>query len=261
MLGFSEQAHRWVKKLIQKVKRGYAKLSIVQRNDAKKMNTNQHNSAIPQVKICGLTRIDEALQCALLGANAIGCVFYPKSPRNLSQQQAKEICLALPPAVTTVGVFVNETFSRIMHTVKYCGLKAVQLHGQESPELVNRLYQENIMVIKALFAESTPSLQEASHYNASAYLVECGQGKLPGGNAMPWDWEKASIIGRKYPLILAGGLGPENVGQAIAAGAPDAVDVSSGVEASPGQKDLGKVAEFMKAVARGGVDKNLTRIF
>lgn len=215
----------------------------------------------PQVKICGLTRLEEALQCAALGANAIGCVFYPKSPRNISRQQAKEISLALPPEVKTVGVFVNETFSDIMHKVEYCGLKGVQLHGQESPELVDRLRQENIMVIKALFAEGDPSLEEVSNYNAAAYLVECGRGKLPGGNASIWNWAKAKIIAKKYPLILAGGLAPENVLQAITASTPDAVDVSSGVEASPGQKDLNKVAAFMKAVSRVSLNKNFRRIF
>jgi len=225
------------------------------------MNTNHHNPYSPQVKICGLTSVNEALQCATLGANAIGCVFYPKSPRNISKQQAKKICLALPPDVITVGVFVNETFSGIMHKVEYCGLKAVQLHGRESPELVDRLCQENIMVIKALFAEGNPTLEEASNYNATAYLVECGRGKLPGGNAMTWDWEKANSIGKKYPLILAGGLTPENVCQAITASTSDAVDVSSGVEASPGQKDLNKVAVFMDAVSRWSLNKNLRRIF
>ena len=97
----------------------------------------------PQVKICGLTDVEQAQGCAALGADAIGCVFYPKSPRHLTEQQAKEICTAMPTRVKTVGVFVNETLSYIMRKVERCRLTAVQLHGQESPELVKDLLNEN----------------------------------------------------------------------------------------------------------------------
>lgn len=144
----------------------------------------------PQVKICGITRAEEALGCIALGANAIGCVFYPKSPRHVTDEQAKKICMALPGEIIKVGVFVNETFSRIMDRVENCFITAVQLHGQESPELVSRLRKENLMVIKALFSEGKPTLNDVLNYNASAFLVECGKGVLPGGNALQWNWEK-----------------------------------------------------------------------
>ena len=215
----------------------------------------------PQVKVCGLTRVDEALECVALGVHAIGCVFYPKSPRNLTEKQAKEICLAVPETVKTIGVFVNETFSTIMARVEKCCLKGVQLHGQESTELVDRLRKENLLVIKALFAANKPSLSDVSHYTASAYLVECGTGKLPGGNAITWNWNKAKPIGDAHPLILAGGLAPDNVAAAVAAGIPDAVDISSGVESSPGRKDLFKVKSLIDVVSRCTVNKEFRIIF
>jgi len=215
----------------------------------------------PQVKICGLTRVKEALGCTALGVDAIGCVFYPKSPRNLTASRAKQICSAVKGQIMTVGVFVNETFSNIMQRVDHCQLSAVQLHGQESPELVHRLRKEEIYVIKALFAEDTPSMDDVSSYNASAYLVECGSGNLPGGIALKWDWEKAELFGKAHPLIIAGGLAPGNVSHAIRVSVPHAVDVSSGVERSPGLKDLDKVEAFMDAVSTYTPANKMKKIF
>ncbi len=215
----------------------------------------------PQIKVCGLTSIEEALACALLGANAIGCVFYPKSPRNVTEQQAKDISTVLYPDVKTVGVFVNETFSNIMQKVERCHLQAVQLHGQEPPRLLNHLRSENLVVIKALFLNGDPSLKDAPNYNASAFLVECGKGPLPGGNALSWNWGEAKGFGKKYPFILAGGLAADNVANALAASLPDAVDVSSGVEAVPGRKDFRKINSFMDAVFRCHLKRKMRRIF
>ena len=219
------------------------------------------NNFIPQVKICGLTRVEQALQCADLGADAIGCVFYPKSPRHLTEDQAKKICMALPERVKKVGVFVNETFSYIINHVERCHLSTVQLHGQESPELVHRLRNQNIQVIKALFIDGNPPLKEAKNYPASAFLVECAQGRLPGGNALQWNWDQAKSFGEKHPLIIAGGLCPENVSHAIKVSSPHAVDVSSGVESSPGHKDIDKVTRFLDAVYKCSVNKKAHKIF
>jgi len=146
-----------------------------------------NNNFIPQVKICGLTRVEQAVQCVALGADAIGCVFYPKSPRHLTDDQAGEICSVVTDRVKTVGVFVNESFSSIMNYVKRCHLSTVQLHGQESPELVRRLCNQNLQVIKALFIDGNPSLKDAENYPASAFLVECGQGKLPRRECTPME--------------------------------------------------------------------------
>jgi phosphoribosylanthranilate isomerase len=219
------------------------------------------NIFTPQVKICGLTRVEQALKCVALGADAIGCVFYPKSPRHLTNHRAGEICSAVADRVKTVGVFVNESFSDIMRRVERCRLSSVQLHGRESPELVARLCNENLQVIKALFIDGNPSLKHAKDYPASAFLVECGSGKLPGGNALRWNWEQARSFGEKYPLIIAGGLSPENISHAINISSPHAVDVSSGVESSPGLKDIDKVRLFLTAVVGCRVNKNAKKIF
>ena len=215
----------------------------------------------PQVKICGITQLNEALECAALDADAIGCVFYSKSPRHLTDTQAREISLAMPKRIHTVGVFVNESFSSIMRRVENCRLRGVQLHGQEPPKLINRLREEHLLVIKALFANGQPSFKDVSKYNASAFLLECGQGKLPGGNALRWNWELAKDFGTRYPLIIAGGLTPDNVSYAIDVSAPHAVDVSSGVERSPGRKDLTKVAAFIAEASRLKLKNSIQKVF
>jgi phosphoribosylanthranilate isomerase len=218
----------------------------------------------PQVKICGLTRPDEAAGCARAGADAIGLVCFPKSPRHVTREQAKAVVAALPQQVAAVGVFVNASFEDIMQRVAHCGLSVAQLHGQEAPELAARLKAEGIGVIKALFVDGTPGLACAKDYAVDAFLVECAKGPLPGGNAMAWDWGAARQFGRRYPLVLAGGLSPDNVHAAIRAGRPRAVDLSSGVEAAPGRKDLGRVTQLIAAVRRSGDDDaegELTPVF
>ncbi|MCG6905946.1 MAG: phosphoribosylanthranilate isomerase [Desulfobacteraceae bacterium] len=202
----------------------------------------------PQVKVCGLTRTDEAAACAAAGAAAIGLVFYPPSPRSVTRAQARQIALALPPPVVPTGVFVNESFDTIMDRVAYCRLRAIQLHGQEPPELAARLQAEGLIVLKALFMEREPTLSRAADYPGVALLVEHGGGRLPGGNARSWDWSSARSLGESHPLVIAGGLAPENVAAAVAGAWPDAVDVSSGVERSPGRKDLDRLAAFFRAL-------------
>jgi phosphoribosylanthranilate isomerase len=208
----------------------------------------------PQVKICGLTHPHEAAQCADQGADAIGLVFFPKSPRHVNREQASAVVAAVPDTVATVGVFVNAGFDFIMTRVEHCGFSMVQLHGQESADLAARLTAEGVGVIKALFADDRPGLEDATEYKADGYLVECAKGPLPGGNAMAWDWRAARDFGYRHPLVLAGGLSPDNVADAIGAGLPAAVDVSSGVEKLPGRKDPGKVSRLIAAV-RGTADQ------
>jgi len=205
-------------------------------------------NSTPQEKICGLTKVDEAVKCAELGANAIGLIFYNKSPRFISDTRAHEICRALPDSVRKIGVFVDESFEVIIQKVHRCKLTGIQLHGLETPQLIDRLIRENLLVIKGLFTQKKPNISHVSLYKASAYLVECGKGKLPGGNAMTWDWSQALDFGKKHPFILAGGLDPNNVVQAINQCFPDAVDVSSGVEISPGQKNIQKIKDFISAI-------------
>ncbi len=203
----------------------------------------------PQIKICGLTDPEQAVACAELGADAIGLVFYPKSPRDVTVEQAAAITSRLPGHVAAVGVFVNPDRETLLQTMEKGGLSAAQLHGQESPQWINDLPPIiRCRVIKALFAERDPKLTAAGTYDVQAYLVECGKGRLPGGNAMAWDWAIAEEFAQHNPLILAGGLGPDNVAQAISTCLPDGVDASSSLESEPGRKDMKKVKRFIEQV-------------
>jgi len=215
----------------------------------------------PQIKICGLSSVKDALKCAELGANAIGMVFYKNSPRYITPEKAKTICRAIPKSVAKVGVFVNEPLASLVHVAFSCGLTVLQLHGNEPPKFVRDLMDQGFPVIKALYVETRPSIAQADTYGATAFLVECTQGVLPGGNAMAWNWRDAADFGKSHPLVLAGGLNPENVAQAIDAAMPDAVDVSSGVESAPGKKDMYRVKQFIEAVQRTAVNGEIRRIF
>jgi len=216
---------------------------------------------VPQVKICGLTRVDQALACVAAGAAAIGLVFFAKSPRNVSTKKARTIAKELPRGIARVGVFVDEPHDVIMQRVTACGLTFVQLHGTETPELVIQLQSSGVRVIKSLFSNRPPNLQAASRFSADAYLAECGTGPLPGGNAKTWNYADALGIKQSYPLMLAGGLSLDTVSNAIQLTSPDAVDVSSGVETHPGTKDIGLVEHFMQAVINSKTTNPLRRIF
>ncbi len=215
----------------------------------------------PQIKICGLTDVSQALNCAELGADAIGLVFFAQSPRNVSIEKARAIADALPKHVTTTGVFVNESYEGVVEKAERCGLRAVQLHGNESPDLVLKLMNQGLRVIKVLYMESEPHVRDIGHYDPSAFLVECAKGVLPGGNALAWNFRNIRNVRTEKPLIIAGGLDPENIGDAVLSALPDAVDVSSGVESIPGQKDLAKVASFITRVKNCDMGKQARRIF
>ncbi len=214
-----------------------------------------------QVKICGITAVEDALACAAWGADAVGLVFYPKSPRFVTADQAARIASVLPSHVARVGVFVNESFDTLTKTAAACGLSAVQLHGKESPALVQRLRENDVFVVKCLYVNGVPGIDAAGAYNAPAFLVECSSGKLPGGNAKTWDWSAARAFAQNHPTIIAGGLDPQNITQAIGRAAPDAVDVSSGVESAPGRKDTKKVRDFIYAVRLCKPENPTRRIF
>ncbi len=203
----------------------------------------------PWIKICGLTDPDTALECAKLGADAIGLVFFKKSPRHVSMKKAAQITNILPSFVIPIGVFVDASYDKIMKKVNACHLKGVQLHGNESPELVEQLQKQNLVVIKALFAKKAPFLEQAKVYKYASYiLVEYGKGILPGGNAETWNYKLCHNLNTDIPVILAGGLNAGSVCQAVKDVCPAAVDVSSGVEKAPGIKDLEKAAAFIQQV-------------
>ena len=208
---------------------------------------------LPLVKICGLTDPDNAAACARAGADIIGLVFYSASPRHVTLTRARTIVTALPGHVPAWGVFVNDSLKTIMDTVHTCGLKGVQLHGQESPEMIRILKTHGLTVIKAVFASRAPGLDtvEPMYSQADYLLIECGMGRLPGGNAKTWDYGRSRQLAEKYPVLIAGGLSCDNIQDALAAAAPYGADVSSGVESFPGYKDIEKVAELIRLIKGG----------
>jgi phosphoribosylanthranilate isomerase/indole-3-glycerol phosphate synthase/phosphoribosylanthranilate isomerase len=204
---------------------------------------------IELIKICGIKDPKTALACVELGASHLGLVFFQKSPRYVSDKEAFAICQVLPDHIITTGVFVDNDFSFILDKIEKFSLKAVQLHGNESQELIADLRGKNIIVIKAIFVKRKPYFKNAYLYNHASYLLaEYGNGVLPGGNAEVWNFSNIEQIDTNLPIILAGGLDPTNINNVLNMINIAGVDVSSGVEFSPGIKDLDKVANFIHQV-------------
>lgn len=200
--------------------------------------------AMTRVKICGITNREDALQAVASGADALGFVFYRKSPRCVCPETVRTIVSALPPLVTTVGLFVNESPDKIREIMTSCRLDRAQLHGDETPQQCSLA---PLRVIKALRVRDAISLVQAEAYS-NDLLLDAWSDQAYGGTGHTFDWTLARQLAARRPIILAGGLRPDNVKQAIAAVQPYAVDVSSGVESSPGQKDYQKMAEFIRQV-------------
>jgi phosphoribosylanthranilate isomerase len=196
-----------------------------------------------RVKICGITNVEDARHAAACGADALGFVFYAQSPRCLSPETAREIIAELPPFITTVGLFVNETPERIRQIAGFCGLDILQLHGDEPPQ---QCLFPPYRVVKALRVKDAASLARRGEYAVAALLLDAWVAGVYGGTGQAFDWKLAAQVACEQPVILAGGLTAENVAEAVRAVRPYAVDVSSGVEAAPGKKDPQKVAEFIR---------------
>jgi phosphoribosylanthranilate isomerase len=199
-----------------------------------------------RIKICGITNLEDALLAAELGADALGFIFYVKSPRKVAPETAREIIAQLPPFVASVGVFVDEAAAAVQELAASVGLDWVQLHGQESPEYCRNLGRK---VIKGFRIKDEDSLRLLADYQgaAQALLLDTYKKGQVGGTGEIFDWHlarKAKIYGH---IILAGGLTSENVAQAIATALPAAVDAASGTEAAPGKKDPGKLRAFFEA--------------
>jgi phosphoribosylanthranilate isomerase len=204
-----------------------------------------------KVKICGLTNLDDAQAAVDAGANALGFVFYERSPRCLQVQTAARIIAQLPPFVTTVGVFVNASIQTILDTAQLCGLDAVQLHGDESPEFCLQI--PGYKIIKAVRVADKTCLEDLNRYATSAWLLDSYHAGQQGGTGVrfPWEWA-VEVVRLGHPVILAGGLTPQNVADAVRIVRPYAVDVSSGVEVSPGKKDHAKLRAFVAAARQSG---------
>ncbi|SHI91841.1 phosphoribosylanthranilate isomerase [Malonomonas rubra DSM 5091] len=198
-----------------------------------------------QVKICGITNVEDALYAVEAGADALGFVFYAKSPRCVTPVQVLKIIAELPPFVTTVGLFVNEDIPQVRRIMTAARLDVVQLHGDEPPE---DCIIEPLRVIKGLRVKDAASLEGADRYQVSALLLDAWSDKGYGGTGEQFDWQLVKKLTANRPVILAGGLNPDNVATAVQQVQPYAVDVSSGVEERPGKKDHQKVAEFIRQV-------------
>jgi len=210
-----------------------------------------------RVKICGITCPEDGLAAAGAGADLLGFVFCPPSPRYVEPARAAEIIAIVRHVTSTVqfvGVFVNEELATLQQTVTRYGLDYAQLHGTETPELTAALMDRGIKVIKAFRIRDRTSLAEIERYRAAAYLLDGYAPDQPGGTGKTFDWSLA-LEAQKYGLIfLAGGLTPENVRQAVHTVRPWGVDVSTSVEAAPGRKDHDKLRRFI-AAAKGLPDK------
>ena len=198
---------------------------------------------VPRVKICGITNLEDARHAAACGADALGFVFYPGSPRFVNPDTVRRIIAELPPLVTAVGLFVNETPARIREMAAFCGLSTVQLHGDEEPDQCS---YPPCRVIKALRLEKTMKDVVFASYQVSALLLDAYVPNQFGGTGQRCDWAQAATLATQHRVILAGGLNPENVAEAVRQVHPYGVDVSSGVETKPGQKDPEKVAQFIR---------------
>ena len=196
-----------------------------------------------RIKICGITRMEDAEAAVSAGVNALGFIFVPQSPRYILPEAAGKIVSALPPFISTVGVFAGESRERIGKTVSACGLSAIQLHGNETPEECSGFSRP---VIKAFRMDDSFNEELVSGYNVSGFLLDTAVKGMFGGTGKTFDWKRAVPVKAFGPVILSGGLNPDNIAEAVSTVEPYGVDVSSGVEISPGVKDHEKIFKLMR---------------
>lgn len=199
-----------------------------------------------RVKICGITSAEDALQACAAGADALGLVFYPPSPRAVSIARAREIAAAVPPFVQLVGLFVNECVETIEEILSGVPLHTLQFHGDEEPAFCRSLRRPWLKALR-MREGADPALACRAYAGATAILLDSWQEGVPGGTGRTFDW-RAARGDFPMPIVLAGGLNADNVGEGIALLRPAAVDVSGGVESAPGRKDPARIEAFIAAV-------------
>ncbi len=200
-----------------------------------------------KVKICGIKNLNDAISAADYGADAIGFVF-AKSKRRVSKEKARAIVRKLPPFITTVGLFVNETVENMEAACRFCGLDAIQLHGNELPGILNSL--KDIKTIKAFRIQNEKDIGPIKKYKPNAILLDGYSENKMGGTGTTFDWRIVKKLKTSIPIIVAGGLTHLNVSQAIKIVKPYGVDVSSGVESRSGEKDKRLIKKFIEAAKR-----------
>ena len=202
-----------------------------------------------RVKICGLTTLDDAQLAAELGAWALGMIFWHGSPRACPVEQAEAIGAQLHRRVELAGVFVNAPLDEVAVTADLCRFSLLQLHGDEGPAYCQEAGRRTgCKVIKAARVRDAAQVNGLRAYHTDFHLLDAHSRKAPGGTGESFDWELARLHPQTTPVILSGGLTPDNVGQAIEAAAPFAVDSASGTEEAPGRKDPAKLTAFFRAV-------------
>lgn len=196
-----------------------------------------------RVKICGITNVEDALHAAQVGADALGFVFHEASPRYVFPEQAAAIIAALPPFIQAVGLFVNAPVEQVNAVAEQCRFDLVQLHGDEPPEYCAQVGRR---VIKAFRVKDINSLEPIRNYRVAGHLLDAYSPAAYGGTGVTFNWDIVREAEKYGPIILAGGLTPDNVRQAVEKVKPYGVDVSGGVESSTGKKDPVKVREFIR---------------
>ena len=206
-----------------------------------------------KIKICGIKTVKDALAAMEAGADLIGFNFYPKSPRYIDVGICRDIMSVMRKHghVTYVGVFVNAPVEEIYATIETCGLSFAQLHGDETPEMLNTLNGKAFKAFRGIPSDITGYERN----DAPALLVDAAVKGVYGGSGVTADWSAAAELAKKYPLLLAGGLTPENVADAVRQVKPWGVDTASGVESEPGKKDAAKMIQFVKEVKRMEISK------
>lgn len=200
-----------------------------------------------RVKICGITSKDDAFKAIKFGADALGFVFCKKSPRYLSPSRARNIVEILPPFVSIVGVFVDEKIGAIRDIAGFVGLNAVQLHGDEDHHFCHRLKRYQVLrIIKGFRVNEAFDFGSVKKFDVDGYLFDTYQEGVLGGTGKVFNWELLKAADVRGTVILSGGLTPENVAEAVRIVKPFAVDVSSGVEKAPGEKDHHKLQAFIQ---------------
>jgi len=203
------------------------------------------NKPRTRIKICGITRLEDALEASRLGVDAVGFVFYEKSPRYIEAQKAAAIIRQLPPFVSAVGLFVNPTQSYIAEILQTVPLGVIQLHGDETPDFCEA---QRRRVLKAIPVSGSDDLKRATGFNCPLLLDAKAPTGIYGGTGTSFDWSLLHDFKHDYPLTLAGGLNVDNVHEALSVRQWFALDVSSGIELSPGIKDAEKMRAFVNAV-------------
>ncbi|MGD9949357.1 MAG: phosphoribosylanthranilate isomerase [Desulfobulbus sp.] len=205
-----------------------------------------------RVKICGMTRLTDALCAVEAGVDALGFIFYPKSPRNIDLDTARAIIAQLPPFIDRVGVFVGEKPTRVMEIARYCGLNTIQLHGAETPDVCRQLASvlPCCRLLKAFRVGEHSTAGDIAPYAASVqgYLLDTFAKDAVGGTGMAFDWALIERLQLSRPFLLAGGLDCDNIRAALEQVAPYGVDANSGLEDAPGRKNHEKIRSFLTQV-------------